>query len=62
MVYETEAAAFLLGAAADAAYGEYERLKLEGAEKKAIQAMYDAHVKFKTDERKLKRQLRTMKK
>lgn len=62
MVYETEATALLLGAAADAAYAEYMRLKLEGAEKKAVEGMWQAHVKFKSDERKLKRQLRSMKK
>lgn len=61
MVYETEATALVLGAAADFALMEWEKLKLEGAEKKAIDAMYDAHLKFKADEKKLKRQLRTMK-
>ena len=58
MVYETEATALVLGAAADFALMEWDRMKLQGAQKKAIDAMYDAHLKFRADEKKLKRQLR----
>lgn len=61
MVYETEATALVLGAAADFALMEWERLKLEGAQKHAVDAMYDAHLKFRADEKKLKRQLRANK-
>jgi len=57
MVYETEATALVMGAAADFALMEWERLKLEGAQKHAVDAMYDAHLKFRADEKKLKRQL-----
>jgi hypothetical protein len=62
MVYETEATALVLGAAADFALMEWERMKLEGVEKKAIDAMYDAHLKFRADEKRLKRQIRASKK